>query len=581
MVDDTNLEVQEAPKKKKKRHIGLWVTLIVIFVIVILPIGLVFAFFFDPSHKTSEELGIQTTGEHRGFADNLEVDLFDYTSDASMKNSLSITINEKDINQTLYDGILSVMDENTRSVVPQAYLDIGEDEYTFVVELNAYGFFKTRVMLVTGLELTDNPKGLMFELKNLKIARAGGVQNIILSVLKNSMNDKQLENELNANMPITLESHIFESVNGRRYLFYSHENFVKDMNKMIDLGDSGKFFKDFIIDTISDRKFTFDFYKNDGIHGLMPLQEFHDNSTYGSYNDYVIDFDAKTELNRYLPTLLKNGNVDSGNINTMAKFLSYGYSQLTSSEKTLIDNASYLPTVLGTTTTAYSVSREAKFATKGAALADVEPVEKIVSDQVSEALTPARCLEILANDGGKVVDASVNEINVHDVLKTNKVIGYGKTLYRPTDDGSYKVAYISVDNLYVNIVNNNIYFVVGININGYEVSMVLTSIVSGSNGKMYFTLDGDNTYFGNYRIPASLFNSFQSLLATAMGDTGWFSFDKNNNRFVVDFTEAINDNEQIKFLKANGLAIDISISARGANIDANGYLNISVEASRA
>ena len=146
---------------------------------------------------------------------------------------------------------------------------------------------------------------------------------------------------------------------------------------------------------------------------------------------------------------------------------------------------------------------------------------------------------------------------------------------------SYKVAYISVDNLYVNIVNNNIYFVVGININGYEVSMVLTSIVSGSNGKMYFTLDGDNTYFGNYRIPASLFNSFQSLLATAMGDTGWFSFDKNNNRFVVDFTEAINDNEQIKFLKANGLAIDISISARGANIDANGYLNISVEASRA
>ena len=172
MVDDANLEVQQAPVKKKKRHIGLWVTLIVIFVIVILPIGLVFAFFFDPTHTTNEQLGVKTSGAgDEDIAKRLVVDMFDYTDDDSMNNSLTISINEQEVNQALYDNLLSTLDENTRSVVPQAYLDVGEDNYTFVVELNAFGFFKTRVKLITSLEMTDNPKVVRFNVDDLKIGR--------------------------------------------------------------------------------------------------------------------------------------------------------------------------------------------------------------------------------------------------------------------------------------------------------------------------------------------------------------------------------------------------------------------------
>ena len=580
MVDDTNLEVQEAPKKKKKRHIGLWVTLIVIFVIVILPIGLVFAFFFDPTHTTNEQLGVKTSGAgDEDIAKRLVFDMFDYTDDDSMNNSLTISINEQEVNQALYDNLLSTLDENTRSVVPQAYLDVGEDNYTFVVELNAFGFFKTRVKLITSLEMSDNPKGLRFNVDDLKIGRLGRFDDIGFSFLKNNVSDADITKTLNENLPITLESHLFEAKD-THYLFYSHDNFVADMNRMINI-DSMSFVKDFLIDMVSQRKFTFDFYKDKGVHGLMSLQDFHDNATYGSYNDYVIDFGAKAVLNQYLPTLLKNGNVDNSTIDTVSRFISYGYNQLSASEKATIDGASYLPTVLGKSIADYTAERETKFATKGAALADVKPIENIVSDQVSSALTPARCAEILANNGGNVVDASVNEIQLHDVLKTNDLIGYGKILYRQKDDGSYKFSYISVDNLYVNIVNNNIYFVVGVNINGYEVSMILTSIIqSGGEGKMYFKLDGDNTYFGNYRIPLGLFNSFTSLLGDAISSSSWFSYDKTNNRFVVDFSAAVNDNDQIKFLKDNGLKIDIGISAVGSKISDNGYLSISVNASR-
>ena len=579
MVDDNNLAVQPAPVKKKKRHIGLWVTLIVIFVIVILPIGLIFAFFFDPTHTTNEELGVKTSGaSNDDLAKRLVVDLFDYTSDASMKNSLSISINEQEVNQALYDGLLSTLDENTSSVVPQAYLDVGEDNYTFVVEVNAFGFFKTRVKLITSLEMIDNPKGLRFNVDDLKIGRLGRFDDITFSVLKNNITDEEITKTLNENLPITLESHLFEAKD-THYLFYPHENFVADMNKMINI-DSISFFKDFIIDMVSQRKFTFDFYKDKGIHGLMSLQDFHNNSTYCSYNDYVIDFDAKTEINRYLPALLSSGNVTSDNIDAITKFISYGYSQLSDAEKTTIDNASYLPTTLGKTVEAYSAEREAKFATKGAALADVQPVDTLVFNQVKDALTYEKLASIYLNNGGKIVDATVNEVNLHDVLKTNQVIGFGKTFYRQTDDGSYKIVYISIDNLYVNIVNNNIYFIIGININGYEITMVLSSIVSGTNGKMFFQLDGDNTYLGSYKLPLGLFNSFSSLLASAMGDTGWFSYDDDNKCFIVDFSETVNDVPAIQELKDNHYNINVQISARGANIDANGYLNISVSASK-
>ena len=574
--------MNEQPVKKKKRHLGLWITLIVIFVIVILPVGLVFAFFFDPSHTTSEELGVDTSGKAKSFTENLVVDFFDYTDDADMKNSLSLSIHEKDINQTLYDGLLSSMDENTKSFVPQAYLTIDEDQYVFTVELNAYGFFKSKLHLYTTLTQTSSPKGLMFEITNLKLGRLGRLQNIAFSTLKNFVNDNDITIALQGTL--TLESHLFDGEGGKHYLFYSHDNFVKDINKMIDIGGSVEFFKDFIIHMFEEEKFTFDFYQDKAIHGLMSLQDFHDNPSYCSYSDYVIDFQAKTELNKYLPTILKNSNASSSNVDTLTKFISYGYNQLTESEKTMIDGASYLPAVLGKSVAEYSAEREAKFATKGKALAEVESLESIVSNQISDALTEARVLEIISSGKSteKVTDAVVNEIQLHDVLKTNSAIGYGKTFYRLKDDGNYKVAYVSVDNLYVNIINNNIYFVVGININGYEVSMVLSSIIqSGGNGKIYFKLDGENTYFGNYKMGTSLFNSFANLLGQAMSSSsGWFSYDKNSSRFVIDFSAYVNDNPQIKKLKLANLDIDIGISAVGAKISDNGYLNISIEASR-
>lgn len=576
------MDQQAAPVAKKKRHLGLWITLIVIFVIIILPIGLVFAFFFDPSHTASEDLGVDTSGNTKPFTENLVVDLFDDTDNAQMKNSLSLSIGESDINQLLYDNLLSKMDSNTRSFVPQAYLTIENEEYVFTVELNAYGFFKSKLQLYTSLLITDNPKGLMFELKNLKLGRLGGIQNIALKLLGNGFDDAKLTSLLKQNLPLNIESHIFKEEGGRRYLFYPHQNFINDISGMMDIGGEAAFFKDFIIDMFDKQKFTFDFYQDKAIHGLMSLQEFHDNSTYGSYNDYVIDFGMKTELNKYLPTLLKEGKINDSNLETFAKFFSFGYAQLSAAQKATIDSAAFLPTTLGKSVAEYAAEREAKFALKGKALDEVTGMESVVSNQVSEALTTARIAEIVANNGGKVVDAKVKESELHDVLKTNEIIGSGKTFYRQQKDGSYKVAYVYVDNLYVNMVNNNIYFVVGLNINGYEVSMVLSSILqSGGNGKIYFKLDGGNTYLGNYKISSSLFNSFANLLGQVMdGSTGWFSYDKNTNRFIVNFAAAVNDNEKIKLLKANYLDIDIGISVVGTSISEDGYLNIEVNASR-
>ena len=564
---------------KKKHHVGLWVTFIIIFILIILPIALVFAFFFDPTHTPSEDLGVETKGAKSDMFSTMLIDMFDYTDDASKKNSLRLSIKEEEINQVLFDNLLSTLDENTKSFLPQAYVKIEKDKYVFVAEINAYGFFKTRLFLETQLTQQDNPKGLMFELTNIKIARLGGLQGLTFSLLGNYINDNQLNAMLKDSIPLSIESHLFDK-SGKHYLFYPHESFVKDMNGMMDIGGDVEFFTDFIIDMVEDRKFSFDFYSDKSVNGLVSLQDFHDNPNYCSYNDYVIDFKAKDELNKYLPALLKSSDVTRENADTVAKFISYGYSQLSEDEKTLVDGITNLPTVLGKSVADYSAERAAKFATKGKSLGEVEPIIDIVSNQVSEALTPERILEIVAAREGKVVDAKVSEVELHDVLKTNHAVGYGKVMYSQNKDGSYKIAYLSVDNIYVNIVNNNIYFIIGININGYEVTMILSSILeTGGKGKLYFRLDGENTYFGSTKISVPLFNSFTNLLGSAIQGNEWLSFDKTNKRFVLDFSKAINDNEKIQFLKTNGLDIDIGVSAIGSNISDKGYINISVNAS--
>ena len=572
---------QEAPvKKKKKHHVGLWITLIVIFVLVILPVGLAFALFFDPTHKSEEQLGINTTGKAQSVTKNLVVDMFDNTDNADMNNPIMISITEQDVNQALYDGILSKLDANAKSFIPGVYLEVNEDNYTFTVELNAYGFFKTRLMLVTGLSLSDNPKGLMFEIKNIKVARLGGVQNISINILKNFLNDADLTKQIQQGTNFGIESHLFDN-SEKHYLFYPQTRFIEDMRNMIAIDQSVAFFQDFLIDMISQRKLTFDFYSNKAVNGSLSLKDYHNNPTYCSYNDYVIDFNNKELLNRYLPSLLKEGKVNEQSVDAVSKFLSYGYTQLDESEKTFIDSQDYLPTTLGKSLADYSADRELKFASKGAALKDVQQVEDIVSKQVSDSLTPTRIAEIIAANGGKVSDIAIDEIQLHDVLKTNPIVGFGKTFYRPTIDGGYKVSFITLDNIYLNIVNNNIYFIIGLNINGYEISLVLSSIIqSGGNGKLNFKLDSNNIYLGNEKLSPSLFSSLSTMLGEAIGDSGWFSYDGTTNSFVVDFSKAIEENSEIKILKASGLNINIGVSALGSAISDNGHIEVSVSASK-
>ena len=138
------------------------------------------------------------------------------------------------------------MDNNTKSLVPQAYLEIQNDKYVFVVELNAYGFFKSRLFLTTALIMSDNPKGLMFEVTDVKIARLGGLQGLAFSILHNFVDDAKLNQIFKDNLPLSIESHLFDG-NGKRYLFYPHESFVKDINGMVNIGGDMAFFKDFLI----------------------------------------------------------------------------------------------------------------------------------------------------------------------------------------------------------------------------------------------------------------------------------------------------------------------------------------------
>lgn len=568
----------------KKSHVGLWITLVVVLVIIITPVALAYGFLYDPTHKSPEDLNIDTSGEKHSFTNNLVVDCFDETTNEETKHPLMLHISENDLNQTLYDNIGKSLPENIASYVPAVYLEIQEDNFSFYIELDAYGFFKSRLILVTELNLTDDPKGLYFDIKELKIARLSGITDISMNLLSNLANDEKIGSLFANSIGLSIQSHIFDNP-AHRHLFYAHDDFVNDIDKMLTFDGDIAFFKTFLMEMFDKSKFNYSFYEDKAINGRLPMVEFHDNEEYCSYDDYIIDFNIRPALNSYLIPLLENESITKTQLNAFYNFFAFGYEHLNASKKQIIDEATFLPELIGKSIAEYDNERKALFAQKGAPIDEVVPIADVVSSQISEELTDAKIVQIVLDNGGDVGTFYVDEDNLHDVLKSDDAVGYGDTFYRKNELGQWKLAFFAVDNLYMNIVDDNIYLVFGLNVNGYETQMILNAKSSsgGDSGKIYFDLNPEIFYYGSYKCSQEFYDSFLDMMDNAMSGSSsgeWFYFDSANERLVVDFSQSIENNSQIQELVNHGLILDITVNAIGAKIEDKGKIEIQIQAHR-
>ncbi len=581
-------------KKKKKHHFLLWTIIITLIVVIVLPISLIYGFGFDSTHKSPKDLNIKENAQTESLFEHVVVDMFDNANNPDQP-SLNIGFSENNINQTLYDATKDMTD--LKKMVPALYFLIDEEEqdYTIVIEINLYNIFKTNIQLKTSIEKVEGEKrGVKFNINKIIVGRAGFLSNFMLSLVNNFINDEQIEKSFLDLAGLHIESHLKD-----KYLFYSLDNLISDINSKLNIDGNIQFFKDFINEMLYTHKFSFDFYSDKKISSVLDISEFAQHDVYSVYY-YYNDLRTRENIDSYLLPMLDGNmftNYSQDEVNHLLTFLAKGYNHISEACRNTIDHYyDDIETYLGMTIEQYSALQESYFV--GSDLHPSKPlneisddyIEDIVEAQINQAFSPDNIAEIIANDGGQLGPIIITEEQCHDILKASEAVGFGNLFYRLSDEDytRYKANYFLIDNFFLNIVNDEIIIDFGLDVNGYETNMMMSSSAYFPNPDeaiVYFDTHDNGMYYGNYNCSQNLYSKFLEFVKAALPNSSsesWFTFDIDNQRFVVNFQNTIDDNALVnQFYTTYGsqYKLEYEMNVKGQDYSTPGtiefYINIS------
>ena len=438
------------------------------------------------------------------------------------------------------------------------------------------------LMLFTG--------GKIFDIKDIQLGRIPGMRDLSHNLLKNVISDEKIRSMF-ADAGLHIEPHLDE-----HYIYYSTTNIVNDLSsKMGSAGGQNALFVSMFKEMLSAHKFDFDFYSNKMILGALPLLEFHTNENYCS-SEYTINLGVDDSINNFLIPLMNEGKFSDStgklienDLKIAVRFLSMGINNIGSDEREIINNkykndfVRIFKTKGINSIEEYTEIREEIFGPTGT------PINDLMSNKVKNEINNAGSTDLERLQyfiEGNKISVNVNEEELHDVIKTTNPVGFSYTFQRRLDDDSgYKLNYMVIDNFYFNILNNKMYVVFGINLNGYETSLILTSTAkTGSTGtELEFPISSDNVYYGTYKCSVDMYDAFISLVDDAFkgGGASWFKL-KGKEAFVVDFATALSQCSELSKIesmaRAMGYSKEVTVEAKNNadKISDVGYLNLTL-----
>ena len=172
----------------------------------------------------------------------------------------------------------------------------------------------------------------------------------------------------------------------------------------------------------------------------------------------------------------------------------------------------------------------------------------------------------------------LNEKDINNYLRGQGALGFGDVVYRKSDNMKpTDYAFFLIDNLYCNIVDNKIYFVIGLNINGYETNLVLAlsqdNSVSTDPNKTYFTID--NIYFGQVD-GQSLLDILFPILTGNMPENELIGFETFEDKpyFYFDVSTVV---AKINEFDSSITADNVTLTAVGENLESEGYIAFEID----
>lgn len=542
----------------KHKLLGLWITLGVVTTLVILPVALVYGCFYDGS--TSDFAGQDDLSNATVFK-NLAVDAFD---PCSTEGRISYQMKQANLNQMLYNAQKN-LSEDAKKYLKKFTVSINDDSYHFYLDVEV-PLFKTRLDMTATLNDVPGSNGpssdaFVFSIKDIKLGRIGGMDSLALKIAGNFLTDASIQDSF-----AQAGLHLKVSLAEKKITYYA-KDLISDLESAMGSSSDQTMYNAILSDFLDNGLLNFDFYSGHSLSVNVPLSQVKTNAAYCPASSAPVhDFGPYRDK---LKTLMNGGKIDTDetSLEYVFDFLIRGYQHCGQDARSYLGQATrdFSSVGINDITTYAGIPDYSAPAIPDLAQADLDASAKSVTPFANPII-------------------SINEDEITAYLRTTNIYGYSYILSRPYASGEgtgYKVNYIAVDDFYAEVVNDRLYLIIGVNMNGYETSIIFDTVKKDTASPYVITLNTDKVFYGTLEAGADLKKIFYDLINESFANSDWISFDNvatssNYGAITVNFEKAITESPNFAALSA-ALTLQnkhLQVSLLGQDISSSGVINV-------
>lgn len=481
----------------------------------------------SPSYQTNNKTNEEVINEV----------IYDGFKNTKTNKAIKMELTQDSLNQIIYNTTANI-DNDVKQYLRGVEIKIEGKTYHVYVYAQ-YSFAKTKVDLQC--EFAEDDDNFYLNITNIKMGSLSGLDNIIFKFLK--------DDTLNSAFSSSGLHFVSDLANKR--IKYSKADLKNDLIKSVS---DSSLASSILTNAFDNNLIDLDF--NGAPSGTFNLEPLNFNENFCSKENMLAETDLNLDSNRdKLETLIKSNIVDDDSTHraTTFTYLLTGYDSLNDENKSYIDTLD-LSSIGITDNDAYL---------------GYEPTDPDLTSKINGSASITTGVDVL-----------ITEQDINDYIKCQNFLGYSSLI--KTDDNN--IIYITLDNFYTNILNvnnsNQMDMVIGVNMNGYETSVILENSLTEKT-KYGFKLKNDNIYLGSATLNDDLKSTLYGIIKSSLTENTLMSFD-GEGTFTISFESYLSD--YIQLLNKSPIPLEFtldtaligtSLSDRNAGIKLSGSLTTS------
>ena len=502
------------PKPRKKKHLFakiFWPIFTVIFLLPIATVGVLAFLLYDGTHvKTNIR---EEYPNEEVFSDIITHSL-DYTEE---QHKMRIRLTEDALNQ-VFHNLMYQDGHNSIDVINNLYIKVTNKNYVFGVEIDLYGWYKTRVQMTTKLTVTD--EDIVFKLTNIQIGKLSGLTKLASFIIERvkipDINKIFHDNGFNMTLDLT-----------KFTLTYPKESLLEDLTKVMGSSDnaytslfSEMMFNGNFLSIIPNSEKAVELSIN--LENMRPTNETYNIAGYQMPEGYLDEILAASMSK--VKGYLESNTIDVEHAQSIANYYVRGFDYLEDSDKSVVE-----PYLLS------------------GAISEATNTYDYTIDEDDNLMSIAFSQLALSGYGANYYEVDFTTDQIDRALSQAAAIGTTVLLKAKDENGIYTTNYISVDRL-SNVVddeNGGFYIVLSIDFNGYDVALSMKSVIDSDHntfGQVKF--DVENLFIGNEPLTEETKSLFLAIFSSAVedgafGDSMTFHNEGENIYLLIDLTSAV------------------------------------------